>query len=184
VPTLAKSSRPSYPPRCAQSMPSDYQQFFLRQVRTDNCLAPYSSGLPLALRCCLVHILVTEWVTDNVISCLFKSNRNQYHTTNGYRFIQICYHRYPSVNRYHYHLRYISRTKRHLSVTFFGEIYSAWGRPNSMPVGRFFREPAGQPNKYIHVMRIQGISISYKPPRLKPIFESNWLETLRVNHAT
>jgi hypothetical protein len=31
-----------------------------------------------------------------------------YHTTNGYILIQICYHRYSSVSRYHYHLRYIS----------------------------------------------------------------------------
>jgi hypothetical protein len=68
---------------------------------------------PSTPRCRLVHILVTQWVTNNIRSCLFKSNRNRYHSTNEYLLIQICYHQYSSVNRYHYHLRYISPTKQH-----------------------------------------------------------------------
>jgi hypothetical protein len=49
-------------------------------------------------------------VMDNryVKLCLFKFNRNRYHTRNKYRLIQTCYRRYSSVNHYHYHLRYIS----------------------------------------------------------------------------
>jgi hypothetical protein len=42
--------------------------------------------------------------------------------------------------------------------------------------------PSGDPWGVFVFVKTREISIPHKPPRVKPTFESNWLETLRKNH--